>query len=64
MAGLSITRKPGQRIIIGDDIVVTITRIERREDSSDQVTVAIEAPRDIQIDREEVRVRKGSDRNV
>jgi len=47
---LSLTRKPGEQIAIGDDIVVTIVDVH----SCNRVKVLIEAPRDIIVDRMEV----------
>ncbi|HEV7949195.1 MAG TPA: carbon storage regulator CsrA [Glaciihabitans sp.] len=47
---LVLTRKLNERIMIGDDIVVTV--LEVRSDNS--VRIGIEAPRGIKIQREEV----------
>jgi carbon storage regulator len=49
---LVLTRKVGQRIRIGDDVIITLVRIQ-----GDKVRVGIEAPRDVAIHREEVRLR-------
>jgi len=50
---LSLTRRPGQRIVIGDDIVIQITRI-----TSDRgVQIDIQAPIEIPIFREEIYAR-------
>jgi len=46
---LVLSRKPGERIHIGDDIVVTIVRI-----GPNNVRVGIEAPKDLNIVREEL----------
>jgi carbon storage regulator len=46
---LVLTRKAGERIHIGDNIVVTISRIQ-----GDKVRVGIDAPADIEVHREEV----------
>ena len=46
---LVLTRKTGERIQVGDSIVVTVVRIQ-----GDKVRIGIEAPRDVQILREEV----------
>lgn len=54
---LMLSRKAGQRICIGDDIVVVIGDIDRRSNS---VKVGVEAPRNISVDREEVRMKKES----
>lgn len=46
---LQLMRKPGESIIIGDNIKVTITK--RR---GNQITVGIDAPKDVKICREEI----------
>lgn len=46
---LVLTRRPGESIVIGNDIVVTVLEVR-----SDQVRVGIDAPRSIQVHREEV----------
>jgi len=46
---LVLTRKPGERIVIGDDIVITIL-----DSRGDGVRVGIEAPRGVPIQRDEV----------
>jgi carbon storage regulator len=46
---LVLTRKLGEKIIIGDDIVVTLVRIQ-----GDKARLGIEAPRNIPVHREEV----------
>lgn len=46
---LTITRHPGERIMIGDDIVVEIVEV-----SGTTVRVGISAPRDVVIYREEL----------
>ena len=46
---LVLTRKPGERILIGDNIVVTIL-----DSRGDGVRIGIDAPRGITIQREEV----------
>lgn len=47
---LVLTRKSNERVLIGDDVVITI--LEVRGDSS--VRIGIEAPRDRRIQREEI----------
>jgi carbon storage regulator len=44
-------RREGEKILIGDDIVIHITHIGRN-----RVKVGIEAPREIQVIAEEVRI--------
>jgi carbon storage regulator len=46
---LVLTRKLNERIMIGDDICVTVVRIE-----GGQVRLGVEAPRDVTIAREEL----------
>ena len=46
---LILTRRPGETILIGDDIEVTVMRI-----SGNQVRVGIEAPKDVAIVRDEL----------
>ena len=46
---LALTRKPGERLVIGDSIVVTIIEVK-----GDNVRVAIDAPKDIKIYRGEL----------
>jgi carbon storage regulator len=54
---LVLTRKVGERVLIGDDIVVTILDVR-----GDGIRVGIEAPRGIRIQRDEV-VRAVSEAN-
>lgn len=53
---LVLTRKTDERILIGEDIVITVTRIDRSS-SGDRVRIGVQAPIDLRIDREEVRDR-------
>ena len=46
---LVLTRKKGQRIVIGKDIVITVLHIQ-----GDQISLGIEAPKTIDIVREEL----------
>lgn len=46
---LVLSRKPGERLLIGDDVVVTIVRI-----GPNNVRLGIEAPREMSIVREEL----------
>lgn len=47
---LVITRKAGERLLIGDDIVVTV--VEVRSDNS--IRIGIDAPRSIRVLRQEI----------
>ncbi|MFN3255973.1 MAG: carbon storage regulator CsrA [Ilumatobacter sp.] len=46
---LILTRKIGESIVIGDDVVVTVVECSR-----DQVRLGVEAPRSVSVHREEV----------
>ena len=46
---LVLTRRINERIMIGDDIVVTVLEVH-----GDQVRIGIDAPREIKVFREEV----------
>lgn len=46
---LILTRKKGEEIHIGDDIVITVAETHR-----DQVRIGIQAPRDVRIRRGEL----------
>jgi carbon storage regulator len=46
---LVLTRRIGESILIGDDIVVTVLELNR-----DQVRIGIRAPRSVSVHREEV----------
>lgn len=46
---LILTRKAGESIVIGDDIVITIVEAGR-----DQVRIGIDAPRSVAVHRQEV----------
>ena len=51
---LVLTRKPGERIVIGDDIVVTLVSIRRDDQYGDKIRIGLEAPSHVPIRREEV----------
>ncbi len=55
---LVLTRRLGESIIIGDDIIVTVSDIK-----NDQIKSGIEAPEDVTVNREEV-VKEIKDENV
>ena len=46
---LTITRKCGERILIGDDIMIVVKRVQ-----GGQVRLGIDAPRDVTISRAEI----------
>ena len=47
---LMLKRQVGQRVMIGRDIVITVNAVE-----GNSATLGIECPRDIPVDREEIR---------
>lgn len=53
---LVLTRRVGEKIIISDDICVTIVEV-----NGDRVRVGVEAPRSVRVDRHEVHVRRQLD---
>lgn len=55
---LVLTRRTGERLLVGDDIVITIL-----ETRSDGVRIGIDAPRGVRIQREEI-VRAVTEANV
>ncbi len=56
---LILTRRPGERLCIGENVLVTILGVK-----GNQVRIGIAAPRDIAIDREEIHERKQADRRA
>lgn len=58
---LNITRRLGQSFIINDDIKVTVVQLEKNE-----VRLAIQAPPNIRLDREEVweKKQRGDDEQI
>lgn len=50
---LILTRRPKERLRIGESIVITVLRLR-----GNQVRIGIEAPRHIAVDREEIHARK------
>jgi carbon storage regulator len=46
---LVLTRRAGESVMIGDDVVVTVL-----ETRGDVIRIGIKAPRDVQVHREEV----------
>lgn len=51
---LVLTRKPGERILIGDDIVITMISIRKDDEFGPKIRIGLEAPSDVVIRREEV----------
>jgi carbon storage regulator len=46
---LVLSRKLGEKIVIGDNILVTVVKIDRN-----QIRIGIEAPSDVPVYREEI----------
>ncbi len=53
-----LTRRAGETIMIGDDIAVTVLGVK-----GNQVRVGINAPKEMRVDREEVRERINSEKS-
>jgi carbon storage regulator len=56
---LILTRRVEETLLIGDNITVTILGIK-----GNQIRLGITAPRDMEVDREEVRERKNADKRA
>ena len=56
---LLLSRKADERIVIGDDIVITIVNIR-----GDKVRIGIDAPKDVAVDRQEVARKKAAKEGV
>ena len=48
---LVLTRRPGESIVVGEDIVITVIEIK-----GGQVRIGIDAPRSVEVYREEIYV--------
>ncbi len=46
---LVLSRKLGEKIVIGDNVVITIVKIDRN-----QIRIGIDAPQDVPVYREEI----------
>lgn len=56
---LTLTRKPGEYLMIGENVRVYVTAV-----SGTKVRLTVDAPRDMRIDRSEVRESKDSGRGA
>jgi len=56
---LVLSRKLGEKIVIGDNVVVTIVKIDRN-----QIRIGIEAPTDIPVYRQEIAPNRADNRNA
>jgi carbon storage regulator len=55
---LVLTRYPNQRIMIGDDIVITVLTI-----APGKVRIGVDAPQNMPIHREEIKIKIDEERN-
>ncbi len=56
---LVLSRKPGEKILIGEDVVVTALALRPNDG---RMILGIDAPKSIEVDREEVRERKRTEK--
>lgn len=54
---LILTRRPDETVVIGNDIRVRVMGV-----NGNQVRIGIEAPKNIEVDREEIHERKQQER--
>lgn len=55
---LILTRKPGETVVIGDDITVTVLGVK-----GNQVRLGVNAPKDVSVHREEIYLRIQEEKN-
>ena len=58
---LSLTRRAGQSIFIGDDIIIKVSKINKNGRYLPTVVIAIEAPEEKIILRDELKPRRKKD---
>lgn len=46
---LVLSRRPGESIMVGNDVTITVIEVR-----GDQIRIGIDAPREVQVHREEV----------
>ncbi len=56
---LVLSRKLGEKIVIGDNVVVTVVKIDRN-----QIRIGIEAPIDVPVYRQEIAPNRAEKRNT
>lgn len=56
---LILTRRIGEKLMIGDEVMVTILNV-----SGNQIKIGIEAPNDVSVHREEIYLRIQNDKAV
>ena len=54
MPGLILQRKIGEKIVIGGNIYVSISKVEVASNRDPRVWLAVEAPKGVIVDREEI----------
>jgi carbon storage regulator len=54
MSKLVVSRKPGERLLIGENIIVTVVRASKYS-----IRIAVEAPSEVRIVREELVQKQG-----
>lgn len=55
---LNLSRRVGESIMIGDDVTITVLQCRRGF-----VRIGVDAPRDVDVDREEIYLRKQAEKN-
>lgn len=55
---LVLTRKPGQTICVGAEVEVKVIEVRQTESGGFRVRLGVEAPRHVEVDRQEVREAK------
>ena len=56
---LILTRRVGEKLVIGDDVVVTVLGVK-----GNQVRIGISAPKDVEVHREEIYDRIQKEQNA
>jgi carbon storage regulator len=56
---LCLSRREGEKIVIGDNIVVTVVEV-----SGDRVRIGIDAPKEVSVHREELQIKIMAERKV
>jgi carbon storage regulator len=55
---LILTRRVGETLMIGDDVSVTVLGVK-----GNQVRIGVNAPKDVIVDREEIRQRRDAEKH-